>query len=185
MRVLDPTKPPTESSDLVSSVRRRRLAAASLAATSVLAFSACGTNFSAQTNKVYQPAVGANVRGDVDSLNTLLVGNQDGSATISASLVNNLDEDQTISSITVTTLNDLPLRVRSSKVLLPLPPGQLTTLGRAKDAGAFTVISGATPGAYVKVTYTFSTSHELTVEAPVVARTAEYDSIVSGEGSAE
>lgn len=168
----------------MSSVRRRRLAAASLAATAALAFSACGTNFSAQTNKVYQPAVGANVRGEVDSLNTLLVSNQDGSATLSASLVNNFEEDQTVSSVTVSTLDDKPLRVRSSKVLLALPRGQLTTLGRATDAGGFKVISGATPGAYVKVTYTFSTSAELTVEAPVVARTAEYDTIVGDDGLA-
>ena len=64
----------------MSTVRRRRLAAASLAVAATVALSACGTGFSAQTNKVYQPAVGANERGDVESHNTLLVSNGDGSA---------------------------------------------------------------------------------------------------------
>src|SRR4051794_15688522 len=84
---------PTESSDLVSPVRRRRLAAASLAVTTMLSLGACGTGFSAQTNQVYQPAVGADARGDVDALNTLLVANPNGSATVSVGLQNNLTED--------------------------------------------------------------------------------------------
>lgn len=147
----------------------------------MLVLSACGTGFSAQTNQVYQPAVGANATGEVDSLNTLLVSNKDGSATLSASLQNNLDADQTLSSVTVTTLGDEQLKVESTDKDVSLPPGILTPLGQASDAGGFKVVSGAPVGEYVRITYTFSESGELTVEAPVVARNAEYDKVVGGD----
>ncbi len=150
----------------------------------MLALGACGTGFSAQTNQVYQPAVGANARGDVDALNTLLVANSNGTATLSVGLQNNLDEAQQLSSVEVTTLDDKALTVRSPKILLPLEPHELTTLGGVKGSLVFVVTEGADPGKYVKVTFTFTDSGSLTVEAPVVARTAEYDS-VAGSASAE
>lgn len=143
----------------------------------MLALGGCGTGFSAQTNQVYQPAVGANARGDVDVLNTLLVANADGSATISAGLQNNLDEADQLSSVSVTTLDDKPLDVRSPRILLPIEPDVLTTIGSVKESAVFLVEEGAEEGAYVKVTFTFSNSAPLTIEAPVVARTAEYDSV--------
>lgn len=160
------------------------MAAASLALATMLALGGCGTGFNAQTNQVYQPAVGANARGDVDAMNTLFVGNADGSATLSVDLQNNLKEEQQLSSVSVTTLDDKPLNVRSPKNLLPLEPGVLTSLGDVKDSQVFVVSEGAKPGFYVKVTFTFTESASLTVEAPVVARTAEYDS-VAGSASAE
>lgn len=150
----------------------------------MLALGGCGTGFNAQTNQVYQPAVGANARGDVDALNTLLVGNSDGSATLSVDLINNLDKTQQLSSVNVTTLDDKPLEVRSPKILLPLEPNQPTTLGDVKDSIVFVVTKGAEPGYYAKVTFTFTDSGPLTVEAPVVARTSEYDS-VAGSASAQ
>lgn len=143
----------------------------------MLALGGCGTSFSAQTNQVYQPAVGANARGDVDVLNTLLVANTDGSATISAGLQNNLDEADQLSSVSVTTLDDKPLNVRSPRIMLPIEPGVLTTIGNVKESAVFLVEEGAEEGAYVKVTFTFSTSAPLTIEAPVVARNAEYDGV--------
>ncbi|MFI5428952.1 hypothetical protein [Aeromicrobium sp. UC242_57] len=140
--------------------------------------------FSAQTNQVYQPAVGANARGDVDALNTLFVANTDGSATLSVGLQNNLEEAQQLSSVEVTTFEGEPLVVRSPKILLPLEPNELTTLGNVKGSVVFLVSEGAEAGDYVKVTFTFTDSAPLTVEAPVVARNAEYDS-VAGSASAQ
>jgi len=169
----------------VSSVRRRRLSAVSLVVVAGLSLSACGTSFGAQTNKVYQPAVGANERGDVESHNTLLVSNGDGSATLSAGLVNELDEDQTLTSVTVTDEEGADLAVRSPKIALPLPSGVLTSLGGVTDGGVFVVTAGAEPGAYVNVTYTFSGSGELTVKSPVVSRAehaGEYDAVAGGDG---
>jgi hypothetical protein len=150
-----------------------------------LSLSACGTSFGAQTNKVYQPAAGANARGDVESHNTLLVSNRDGSATLSAGLLNNLDEPQTLTSVTVTDNAGKALTVRSPKIALSLPTGVLTTIGGVTDGGVFVVTAGAEPGAYVNVTYTFSGSGELTVKSPVVSRAehaGEYGAVAGGDG---
>lgn len=169
----------------MSSVRRRRLTAVCLAAAASLSLSACGTGFNAQTNQVYQPAIGANERGDVESHNTLLVTNRDGSATLSAGLLNTLDQTQTITSVSVAAQGGDELTVRSPKIALPLPSGVLTTLGGATEGAVFVVTQGAEPGAYVDVTYTFSDSGPLTVKSPVVARgefAGEYDAVAGGDG---
>ena len=166
----------------MSSVRRR-LAATSFAAAALLALGACG--FEAQTNQVYQAAAGANSHGDVDVLNAVLVANEDGSATVSAGFVNNTKDEQALSNVTVTTMDGKELVVRGLRSLLPLPTGRLSSLGYASDAGGFRVTKGAEAGYYVKVTFTFSNSEHptkpgaasVTIEAPVVARTAEYDKI--------
>lgn len=169
----------------MSSVRRRRLTAVSLAVVAGLTLSACGTGFDAQTNQVYQPAVGANARGDVEAHNTVLVGNGDGSATLSAGLINTLDDEQTITSVAVAGNDGEALTVRSPKTALALPGGVLTTIGGATANGVFVVAEGAEPGAYVDVTFTFSDARELTVETPVVSRTehaGEYDDVAGGDG---
>lgn len=150
-----------------------------------LTLAACGTSFGAQTNQVYQPAVGANERGPVESHNTLLVENRDGSATLSAGLVSNLDVDQTITSVSITDVQGETLSVTKPKTALTLPSRLLTTLGGTDPAGVFIVTEGAEPGDYVTVTYSFSDSGELEVEAPVVARAdhaAEYDDVAGGDG---
>jgi hypothetical protein len=169
----------------VSSVRRRRLTAISLAVVAGLTLSACGTNFGAQTNQVYQPAVGANERGDVETHNTLLVVNRDGSATLSAGLVNTLDDEQTVTGVTVATKDGESLTVRRPKGSFKLPPGQLVSLGGKDASGVFVVTEGAEPGAYVDLTISFSGSSPLTVEAPVVARSEhaeEYADVAGGDG---
>jgi hypothetical protein len=162
----------TESSDLVSTVRRRRLAATALATTALLALGGCGTGFSAQTNQVYQAAVGADHRGDIDVLNTLFVANEDGSATLSAAIVNNTSSEDELSSITVTTLDDKQLEVSGSESV-ELPAGGLT------KAEGFFISKGATAGDYVKVTLTFDKTAPVTIEAPVVTRTADYADVAS------
>jgi copper(I)-binding protein len=157
------------------------MAAATFAVVATMVLSACTFGFNAQTNKVYQAGVGANHRGEIDVLNTLLVVNDDKSATLSAALVNNTDSDQSLSSVTVTTLDDEELPVRSTKLLLPLPQGVLTNVGGASDAGGFRVTRGVTPGDYVKVTLSFTDAADVTIEAPAVARTAEYDKVAGDE----
>lgn len=165
--------PPNESSDLVSTVRRRRLAATALAVTAGLTLGGCGTGFNAQTNQVYQAGVGANHRGEMDVLNTLLVANDDKSATLSAAIVNNSGSEQSLSSVTVTTLTDEKLTVRDATSPVQLPQDALSPVG-ATEAGGFRVTDGATAGSYVKVTLTFSDAAPVTIQAPVVARTAQY-----------
>jgi hypothetical protein len=170
---------PTESSDLVSTVRRRRTAATALATTALLALGGCGTGFKAQTSQVYQAGVGANHRGEMDVLNTLFVANEDGSATLSTSIVNNSPDAQTLSGVTVTTLKGQTLPVTSTKLApLSLHEGVLSTVGGASDAGGFWISKGATAGDYVRVTLTFDESAPVTLEAPVVTRTDEYAKVV-------
>lgn len=163
----------------MSSVRRRL--AATFAATALLALSACG--FEAQTNQQYQAAVGANSHGDVDVLNALLVANKDGSATVSAAFVNKTDDEQGLSSVTVATLAGAELPVRGLRSLLPIPVGTLTNLGFATDAGGFVVTEGAEAGYYVKVTFNFTDAAPVTIEAPVVARTADYDKVTGNDAT--
>ncbi|MEO6605477.1 MAG: hypothetical protein ABIN55_07670 [Aeromicrobium sp.] len=163
----------------MSSVRRR--IAATFAATALLALSACG--FEAQTNQQYQAAVGANSHGDVDVLNAMLVANEDGSATVSAAFVNKTEDEQALSSVTVTTMDGEELPVRSLKLALPLPANVLTNLGFATDAGGHTVIQGAEAGYYVKVTFSFTDAAPVTMELPVVARTADYEKITGNDSS--
>ena len=166
----------------MSSVRRRL--AATFAATALLALSACG--FDAQTNQQYQAAVGANAHGDIDVLNAMLVANEDGSATVSAALVNKTEDAQTLTSVTVTTLTGEALVVRSPKLPpLPLPADVLTNLGFAGDTVSYIVTQGAEAGFYVKITFSFSDAAAVTVEAPVVARTGQYDKVTDGGSSAE
>ncbi|MRK02792.1 MULTISPECIES: hypothetical protein [Aeromicrobium] len=168
----------------MSSARRRPLAVASVAVVTALVLGGCGTSFSAQTNQQYQPGVGANARGDIDAMNTLLVANPDGSATLSTALQNNLKKDQTLSSVTVTTLDDQELEVTAPDEQLPLKPGYLTQVGTSDPAGIFIVDKDAPAGLYVKVTLTFSDSSPITVEAPVVDRTSEYADVVQSPSEA-
>ncbi len=169
----------------MSTVRRRRLAATALATTALLALGGCGTSFKAQTNQVYQAAVGADHRGEMDVLNTLVVANADGSATLSTSIVNNTDSEQELSSVTATDLKGQELPIASPKLApQPLPAGILSTVGGASDTRSFRITEGATAGDYVRLTLTFTgptagtTAAPVTIEAPVVPRTAEYEKVV-------
>lgn len=152
-----------------------------MAATALLTLGACTRGFDAQTNQQYQAAAGANSHGDIDVLNALLVANEDGSATVSAGFVNNTDSDAKLSSVSVTTLSGEELPVRGLRIALPVPEGVLTKLGQESDSGAFRVTEGAKAGYYVKVTFSFDGSSPVTIEAPVVTRTAEYDSVPGAE----
>lgn len=154
-----------------------------MALTASLALSACGTGFGAQTNQVYQPSEGANERGDVSAYNTLLVGNADGSATLSTALVNNIDDDQTLTSVSAANAEGEDLPVRSPRIALPLKPGALTQIG-TDDAAVFLVTEGAEPGDYVKLTFTFSDTGPLTVNTPVVERTSEYADVAGSSAVA-
>ena len=67
------------------------------------------------------------------------------------------------------------------RLLLPLPRDRLSSLGLASDSGGFRVTEGLKAGYYAKVTFSFTDSAPVTVETPVVSRTAEYDKVVGNE----
>ncbi len=146
-----------------------------------LGVAACGTGSMAQTSKQYQAGVGADDRsGRTQVLGTLLVTNPDGSATVSASVVNKGKADLILTGVTAASMDGTELPVTSTKFLLPLPKGLLVHLGVASDAGGYFVTKGAVAGHYVRVTLSFSSGNPITLEAPVVPRTPVYEEVSRG-----
>ncbi|MDX6278732.1 MAG: hypothetical protein QOJ72_2860, partial [Nocardioidaceae bacterium] len=153
----------------------KSLARAFLTVVALLALGACG--FDDQTYQQYQAAVGANHRGAIDVLNTMLIANDDKTATLTASIVNHTGDDQTLSSVTASSMDGDDLPVRSTKSLVPLPEDATATIGRVTDLGSFRISSGAVAGRYVKVRLSFSNSPAISIDVPVVARAPMYESV--------
>jgi len=155
----------------------RRATASAIAATAVIALSACGTSFSAQTNQQYQAAEGTNQRGEVDSMNTVLVADDAGTAVVSAGLVNQTDTAQTLTDVTITTADGTTLDVTPPAGDVTIQPGKIVTLG-SDSANLFGVAADAVAGRYVTITFEFSDAEDTRVDAPTVARNHTYESVV-------
>ncbi|HET9498921.1 MAG TPA: hypothetical protein VFO98_01545 [Marmoricola sp.] len=105
---------------------RRRIAAVALVLAAPAA-AGCTNGFGAQTDQVYQPAVGTNDKtGDVFALNALIVSADDGSGTLAVSLLNDGDQDDALVSVTGSNLT-------SSFSPISLPPGELVDLARSGE----------------------------------------------------
>lgn len=145
-----------------SPIQRRAAIAALLLAP---ALTACG--FSAQTDQVYQPAVGVNDRsGSVDILNALIVSGTDGSGTFAGTLVNkNQTQDDVLDSVTGP-------GITASRASVTIKAGGNARLA---DSGALT-LQGSTikPGTLVELTFTFGSGQSTTLKVPVVANTGDY-----------
>lgn len=160
----------------MTTVRTRRLAAASTLLLA-LSLSGCGTGGDAATNQQYQPGVGANLRtGDVQLYNALLVESEDGTVALSAGLLNTTDTAQTLESVSLAPADGgSPVTVEPAADVA-LTPGQLFTIGRAGEvAGVET--DDLVAGRYATLTLTFSGAGEVSIEAPVVARSETYASV--------
>lgn len=145
---------------------RRRLAAASLVLLVPLT-AACG--FGYQTDQVYQPGVGTDVRtGTVDVLGAVIVSGTDGSGTFVASLANKgLDKAVTLASVT----GPQGLEVQLTAPV-EVPAGGLVNLA---DKGAVRVAGDAvTYGTYLRLTLAFDDGESTKVNVPVVDREGEY-----------
>ncbi|UYM06854.1 hypothetical protein [Solicola gregarius] len=154
--------------------RTRRRAACIAGVVSLLAVSACGTGFDAQTNQVYQPAAGANERAEsVDLLNVLAADNSDDTATISASLLNKGDADDTVTAITGTTdsgdglKGGDPIDVQLAGPIA-LPTHELVKVGA--DAEIVVSYDDLGGGQYVTLDFEFENAAPITMDVPVVAR---------------
>ena len=158
---------------------RLRSAAATLLAVTALGLAGCSnTGVDAQTNQQYQPGVGANLRtGDVQLYNTLAVDNGDGTATVSAVVVNTSDETQKLDGATATTSGGA-VDVKAAPAIIG--PGDSFDTGPA----ATVVLTGDTVGAgdYVSLTFTFDQAGDVSIEAPVVTRTEMYDDVAEEPG---
>ena len=148
-----------------SPLRRRTTIAALLLAP---ALTACG--FSAQTDQVYQAAVGVNDRsGSVDILNALIVSGAEGSGTFAGTLVNkDTTDDATLESV------EGP-GITASRTTVDVPAGGNARLA---DSGEVTLEgSEIEPGSFVELTFTFSSGQRTTMKVPVVEATGDYSDV--------
>ncbi|RYI99007.1 MAG: hypothetical protein EON52_26880, partial [Actinomycetales bacterium] len=154
------------------SARPRRLMTASILLTAGLTLSACGTGVDAQTNAVYQPAIGANLRsGDVQLYNALLVDNENGTYTLSAGLLNKTKTAQDLTGASIAPLGGgTPVTAEPSSTV-EIPSDRLLTIG--SEGEIVLSASDLVAGKYVKLTLTFAGAGDVSIEAPVVERGEE------------
>lgn len=169
-------------------VRRRTTPQARTLTTALVAvaFTAgCGTGFGAQTQQIYNPAVGVTVRtGDVYVLNALFVANTDSTATLSVSLLDRSGEGDQLVSVEVTTGEGEPIEVTQKVQPFELCAGQLAVLG----SNAVVTIAGDNfaAGDTVELALAFRDAEPVRAHVPVVARgdSGTYDSVVESPDAA-
>ncbi len=166
----------------MTTARPSRIAATTLAIAATLALAGCtATGDDAQTNQQYQPGVGANLRnGQVQLYNALAVDNGDGTATLSTLVLNTTEETQKLDSALATTGDNAPVDVETAPAII----GPKDTLNTGPAATVVFTGDAVKPGNYVTVTLTFDEAGDVTIEAPVVARTAMYDDVATTQGGA-
>lgn len=166
----------------------RRLAI--VAAAAALGLGGCaGTGMDAQTNAQYQAGVGANVRsGSIQLFNALAVENGDGTATLSAAILNRADTPAKLTGATARGSDGSAVKATIAPAIVD--PGQLFNTGKA--GAVILQDKELQAGEYVTVKLTFDGGRSVSVEAPVVARNAIYDEVATdaggdsgAEGSAE
>ena len=150
----------------VSAVNVRRSLAAAAVVLAAPVLSSCGTNFNAQTDQVYNPAVGVDARsGSVDVLNALVVSGSNGSGALIATLVNN-DQTQPDKLVKVAGSG----RDQALQVTLGGPkeikPGGLVNL--ATEGPIAVRGERVAPGNFVEITFSFDRGSAITLKAPVV-----------------
>ena len=146
-------------------VRRSIAVAAALVAATVM--SSCGVNFDAQTDQVYNPAVGVNDRGgSVDVLNALVVSGSAGSGTIVATLVNNDQDDSDSLRGVAGAGQDTGLNVQLGGPTTIAAGGLLNLADQGK-----VIVRGREilPGKFVEITFSFDRGKAVTVQVPVVS----------------
>ncbi len=134
---------------------------------------ACGLN--AQTDKVYQPAIGTDVRGqDVDALGVVIVSAEDGSGQLIFSLNNNSLENAD----KLLTISGSGLEIGEAQIEVPA-----ATLVNISDKPIAISGEDITAGDFVKLTFTFQSGETLNAEVPVVTTKPPYNDITPGSGS--
>ncbi len=163
---------------------RLRIAATTLALAATLGGAGCtATGVDAQTNQQYQPGVGANLRtGEVQLYNALAVDNDDGTATLSTVILNTTEETQKLDGARATVSSaDGPVEVETAPAII----GPHDTLNTGPAATVVFTGGDLSAGDYVTVTLIFDDSGEVTIEAPVVARSPMYADVATEPGGVE
>jgi hypothetical protein len=152
----------------------RRLAVATVAVAGLLAPTACGSNFGAQTDQLYQPAVGTNSRtGSVWALDMAVVtaGNK---GILTGALINQGHRnDQLVGVAGQAGTTQLSGSIAGSTATLRA--GQLVQLAHS---GAVTLTGKRlTDGSIVTISLTFAKARPITLGVPVVTRTGIYANV--------
>jgi copper(I)-binding protein len=161
---------------------RRRVAAlgCSLALT-IPALAACG--FNAQTDKVYQPAVGVNQRAsEVAVLGGLVVSRTPGSGVFIASLVNkNVDASDTLESIQADGGVDVAIGGTTK-----IPANGLVNLADQAQGYGIPVTGkkvSAVDSDFVTFKLTFAKADPVTINVPVIAADGPYADLDKGSST--
>ncbi|MFJ5264237.1 DUF461 domain-containing protein [Streptomyces sp. NPDC088387] len=154
-----------------SSLRRGALAASAIAF-SIASLAACGAGNNSQTLEI-KPDNAATSVGDIKIQNAIVITQPDtdaaGPAAVSATLFNTGDRAQTLDSIAVDGIGDAAITPAGGKGKLTVPAGGSVILGGKDNASA--VLSDGEPltdGDAQKVTFTFSTTGDVSLQAFVV-----------------
>jgi len=154
----------------------------SVAAVAALGLSGCaGTGMDAQTNAQYQAAIGANVRtGAIQLFNALAVDNGNGTLTLSAAVLNTTTQPVKLVSADIDAPDHQLVNSGVGTWPLIVGAGQLKDIGKAGSV----IIDSARikAGNYVTVKLVFSGKNSVSVDAPVVARNAIYESVATSGG---
>jgi copper(I)-binding protein len=144
-----------------------------------LALTGCGAGFDAQSQQLYQPAVGINHRvGDIYVINTLVVTDGKGNGTLVCALVNQQTRDDTLKSVSAADGQGSQLQVVVPSSGVRLPARQSVQLA---DSGAVRV-NGASlqAGSIITLTLTFAQAAPVTIESPVVDDSPTYSQVPVG-----
>jgi copper(I)-binding protein len=164
----------------VSSSLRRGALAASAIAFSIASLAACGAGNDAQS-LVIQPDHAAGGAGDIKIQNAILITQPDpeaaGPATVSATVFNSGDKAETLESITVDGSGSVELSPAEGGGQVTVPAGGSIVIG-GKDNASAVIADGEslTDGDAHKVTFSFSQTGDVTLEAFIVPGEGYYAS---------
>lgn len=156
-----------------------------LATVLLLLLGSCGTESDppAKATATPSPTIGASHRGDIDVLDAVLVKNDDGSATLSARIVNHTAEASEISNAYVGEHPYEAAAVRFFRADNVIPAHGKTSTGGETDPVRIRVLDVAKLGTTVPLSLDFGDAESLikpqtvALKVPVVARTSAYDAV--------
>jgi copper(I)-binding protein len=160
---------------VVTSHPIRRAVATAVVVIATAALSGCGSSFNAQTDQIYQPAVGSNNReSQVYVLNALLVTGGTSGALV-AGLLNEADTEDALTGVTAKANNGNDLTATIVGDQIPLPSRSLVRLSQDADV-AISASDAAELGAggSISVTFTFRNADPVTLDAPIVSKEGPY-----------
>lgn len=111
----------------------------------------------------------------------VMVVNDDGSATLSATFEGRGDEPLALKSVHIAS-DAGELDVASTQMWLPILSGKESRAGDASDAGGFVVPGGLDPGQTVHVQFQFDNETCVAVDAQAVLRSSTHDEVFPTNG---